>query len=170
LVNGVVVADTTVWVATAAGVYRNSAVQAGPWSSVNSGLGSLDVTSLAALQGKVYCVAAGAIYGGGENGAWSDVSAPSYAYPVRGARGRLLASTSGGILRPTATGWQLMPHARPPGVNPGPAGGVMAVDVDDIPWAGNSAGLWRNVSYTDPDSLYWRNYRPSVPVGNNFVT
>ncbi len=167
-VNDVVVVDTTVWVATAAGVYRNSAVRAGSWTAVNAGLPSLDVRSLGALADTLFAVSAGQVYRGGETGSWSDAAIPSPAARLRGQRGRLLASSAGGIFRREGAGWLFMPHLRPPGVPPGP-GGVVLVDRDGVAWSANPGGLWRNVSVTEPDSLYWRNYVPNAPVGNNFV-
>jgi hypothetical protein len=169
VVQDVMVVDTTVWVATRAGVYRNNAVQSGPWGLVSPGLGNADAASLGAYGTEVFVISGGAVYRGGETGTWTDTG-----LPVAGSRldhrfGQLVAATGLGIYRWNGTAWVLVPHSAPPGVPPGPAGRTVTVDETGILWAANPTGLWRLIPDPDPFQQYWAPSKPEGIAANDLV-
>ncbi len=165
-IQSVLVVDTTVWVATRGGVYRNSTVRVGSWAPVNGGLPQLDVQALGTDGTRVFALVNGAVYQGGETGSWNDSGVAGAVVALAHKYGQLLAVATSGLFRWTGSGWIFMPHAIPPGEPPGPGNGRAAIGHDLSYWAANSFGLWHQVA---TPTIYWELFTPNLPVGGNLL-
>ena len=155
------VGDST-WVGTPNGAYVTKTDEGVAWLRRVDGLSGLDVHSLAAFGAEAWCVAGGAVYRGGETGAWTPAAEGLPATSARSIRAHgdslLLGTAAGVFLRTTASAtWSLLGAGLP-------AGAWVDFADDGAPWAGNIEGLWRW-----EEGFGWRRIDIPGPGGNRVV-